>query len=77
VTTERATVRRRVDYVLAAPGGGVALAVRASRVVLDRPHPTPDGSLWPSDHRAVLSEPEPVDAAAAGSPSDCVRLGGS
>jgi endonuclease/exonuclease/phosphatase family metal-dependent hydrolase len=77
VETERPTVRRRVDVVLAAPGGGLGFAVLASRVVLDRPHATPAGPLWPSDHRAVLSELELVAAPSPPSPPACVRLGGS
>jgi hypothetical protein len=51
------TVRRRVDYVLVAPGRGAAARVRASPVVLDRPGRATDGRpLWASDHYAVLSE---------------------
>lgn len=76
VDTERPTVRRRVDVVLAAPGGGLGVSVLASRVVLDRPHATPAGPLWPSDHRAVLSELALVAAPAPASPADCLRLGG-
>lgn len=77
VRTERPTVRRRVDYVFAAPGGGSGFEVVGGRVVLDRPHATPDGALWPSDHRAVLAELELVAAPAPPSPAACVRLGGA
>ncbi|MCW5892522.1 MAG: endonuclease/exonuclease/phosphatase family protein [bacterium] len=76
VTSERSTVHRRIDYVFVAPGGGVDFDVRDSRVVLDRPHATPAGPLWPSDHRAVLAELAPVPAPAPASPPHCVRLGG-
>ena len=51
--------RRRVDYVLVAPGPGAPVHVRASRVILDRPGRGADGKvLWPSDHYGVLSEVE-------------------
>jgi endonuclease/exonuclease/phosphatase family metal-dependent hydrolase len=51
------TVSRRVDYVFAMPGRGLAPAVRSSRVILDRPRALNDGThLWPSDHYGVLTE---------------------
>ena len=50
------TVRRRVDYVLVAPGAGRRVEVLESRVVLDRPGHAADGTaLWPSDHYGVLA----------------------
>ncbi|HZP42005.1 MAG TPA: endonuclease/exonuclease/phosphatase family protein [Candidatus Binatia bacterium] len=62
VTVAPRVARRRVDYVLVAPGGGRTLAVRESRVVLDRPHRTPLGTLWASDHYGVLADLEVVPA---------------
>jgi endonuclease/exonuclease/phosphatase family metal-dependent hydrolase len=53
------TVFRRVDYVFVLSGTRVPGRVRASRVVLDRPHRLTDGvTLWPSDHYGVLAELE-------------------
>jgi endonuclease/exonuclease/phosphatase family metal-dependent hydrolase len=49
--------RRRVDYILLAPGRRVAGVVLDSRVVIDRPGRLPDGTpLWPSDHYGVLAD---------------------
>jgi endonuclease/exonuclease/phosphatase family metal-dependent hydrolase len=66
VTDSRPRARRRVDYVLVRPGAERTLAVDASRVVLDRPHRTRVGMLWPSDHHAVLADlrivPRTLDA---------------
>jgi endonuclease/exonuclease/phosphatase family metal-dependent hydrolase len=56
VTEPRPLARRRVDYILVRPGGGRTLTVRASRVVLDRPHATDVGILWASDHYAVVAD---------------------
>jgi endonuclease/exonuclease/phosphatase family metal-dependent hydrolase len=57
---ERA-VRRRVDYVLAAPGAR-PVRVLSSRVVLDVPGRGGDGEpLWPSDHYGVVAEVEVAD----------------
>jgi endonuclease/exonuclease/phosphatase family metal-dependent hydrolase len=56
VTEPRRVARRRVDYILVRPGGGRTLAPRASRVVLDRPHETHVGTLWASDHYAVVAD---------------------
>jgi endonuclease/exonuclease/phosphatase family metal-dependent hydrolase len=53
------TVTRRVDYIFVVPKGTAAPLVRDSRVVLDTPAHSPDGStLWPSDHYGVLAELE-------------------
>ena len=56
VTEPQKVARRRVDYILVRPGGGRTLAARASQVVLDRPHETPVGTLWASDHYAVVAD---------------------
>jgi endonuclease/exonuclease/phosphatase family metal-dependent hydrolase len=66
--------RRRVDYVFLVPGRAFAGAVRASRVVLDRPGQRADGRpLWPSDHYGVLVDaevfPEGRDRAARPGPA--------
>jgi hypothetical protein len=38
-------------------GHGSTVAVRSSRIILDRPGQLPDGTaLWPSDHYGVLAE---------------------
>ena len=59
VRTEAPAVRRRVDYVLVAPGADTPVRVDASRVILDRPGHGADGKpLWPADHYGVLSEVE-------------------
>jgi hypothetical protein len=48
--------RRRVDFVLVAPGPRVPPRVLDSPVVLNEPEVAADGSvLWPSDHYGVLS----------------------
>jgi endonuclease/exonuclease/phosphatase family metal-dependent hydrolase len=56
VTEPRKVARRRVDYILVRPGGGRTLTARGSRVVLDRPHATRVGTLWASDHYAVVAD---------------------
>jgi endonuclease/exonuclease/phosphatase family metal-dependent hydrolase len=68
VTEPRKVARRRVDYILVRPGGGRILTARASRVILDRPHETHLGTLWASDHLAVVADlvDEPHAGAAAG-----------
>ena len=59
VRTEAPAARRRVDYVLVAPGAEAPVRVNASRVILDRPGRARDGKPpWPSDHYGVLSEVE-------------------
>ena len=59
VRVEAPAARRRVDYVLVAPGADAPVRVRASRVILDQPGRGADGkALWPSDHYGVLSEVE-------------------
>jgi endonuclease/exonuclease/phosphatase family metal-dependent hydrolase len=51
--------RRRVDFVLAAPGAGGSVRVHESRVVLDQPGRAANGAtLWPSDHYGVYTEVE-------------------
>ena len=67
VRQERPSARRRVDYVLLAPGRARSLAVRASRVVLDAPRTGGDGRpLWPSDHHGVLARVVMAPAPPAG-----------
>jgi endonuclease/exonuclease/phosphatase family metal-dependent hydrolase len=57
------TVSRRVDYIFLVNGPKRGLAVRSSRLVLDRPRHLPDQSvLWPSDHRGVWAEVEMAPA---------------
>ena len=59
VRVEAPAARRRVDYVLVAPGADAPVRVRASRVILDQPGRGADGkALRPSDHYGVLSEVE-------------------
>lgn len=51
--------RRRVDFVLVAPGAGPPPRVLDSRIVLNEPDVATNGSvLWPSDHYGVLSAVE-------------------
>jgi len=59
VWLERRVARRRVDFILLAPGAQHSARVLASRLVLDRPTGT-NGVLWPSDHYGVLSDVEIV-----------------
>jgi len=64
VRSEAPMARRRVDYVLVAPGAEAPVRVRASRIIFDRPGRGADGKpLWPSDHYAVLSDVEVFPAA--------------
>ena len=61
------TARRRIDYVLLLPGGGVTASVVSSRVVLNQPEERADGgTLWPSDHYGVLAEIRLVPVKATG-----------
>jgi exonuclease III len=51
------TVSRRVDFIWLLNGEKSSVTVRSSRIVLNRPQPSPDGSvLWPSDHYGVLAD---------------------
>ena len=78
VTEPRKVARRRVDYILVRPGGGRTLAARTSQVVLDRPHETRVGTLWASDHYAVVADlvDEPhAGAAASGCPASSAERG--
>jgi len=59
VWLERPLARRRVDYILVAPGAKRSARVVASRLVLDRPSRA-SGVLWPSDHHGVLTDVEIV-----------------
>lgn len=52
------TVSRRVDYILVRAAAGGEVRVLGSRVVLDRPEPTEEGPLWPSDHYGVVADVE-------------------
>jgi endonuclease/exonuclease/phosphatase family metal-dependent hydrolase len=52
------TVSRRVDYVLVRAAAGGDVRVVGSRVILDRPEPTAEGPLWPSDHYGVVGDVE-------------------
>jgi endonuclease/exonuclease/phosphatase family metal-dependent hydrolase len=57
IDAPRRLARRRIDYIFVVPGLDIRGAVLRSRVVLDTPFRSPDGStLWPSDHYGVLAE---------------------
>jgi endonuclease/exonuclease/phosphatase family metal-dependent hydrolase len=57
------TVSRRVDFIFLSRGRSRKANVRSSRVVLDRPGRTADGTiLWPSDHYGVFAELDVVPA---------------
>lgn len=57
IQSPESTVSRRVDFILLLNGHGSTVAVRSSRIILDRPGQLPDGTaLWPSDHYGVLAE---------------------
>ena len=61
------TVRRRVDYVFLVPGLERRGEVVDSRVVIDSPRRSGDGStLWPSDHYGVLARLALSDARVTG-----------
>jgi endonuclease/exonuclease/phosphatase family metal-dependent hydrolase len=65
------TVSRRVDFIWLLNGEKSSVAVRSSRIVLNRPKPLPDGSaLWPSDHYGVLVDLDipPLPSAEAAMP---------
>src|SRR5207245_2140608 len=72
VRTEAPAARRRVDYVLVAPGADAPARVRASRVILDRPGRGADGKalLGPLPQRPPPCVSPPRGPRRPGPPGD-------